>query len=105
MSDVVVKSQAAPAVQTVLLQDSSTTVLTPDAPEHLQLRLQSEETPVFVSHISAADLCGNLFMLTVGEMMPDNQRTNVNSKDQLCLAFVSLITTSSFRISRVRIKN
>ncbi|XP_067233354.1 uncharacterized protein [Chanodichthys erythropterus] len=45
---------AAPAVQTVLLQEPSAALLRPAAPVHLQLRLQSDGKPLLATHTSVA---------------------------------------------------
>ncbi|ROL46213.1 Immunoglobulin kappa variable 4-1 [Anabarilius grahami] len=58
---------AAPAVQTVLLQEPSAALLRPAAPAHLQLRLQSDGKPLLATHTSVAVFREEISALTLTE--------------------------------------
>ncbi|ROI16495.1 hypothetical protein DPX16_4529 [Anabarilius grahami] len=58
---------AAPAVQTVLLQEPSAALLRPAAPVHLQLRLQSDGKPWLATHTSVAVIREEISALTLTE--------------------------------------
>ncbi|XP_067233762.1 uncharacterized protein [Chanodichthys erythropterus] len=71
---------AAPAVQTVLLQEPSAALLRPAAPVHLQLRLQSDGKPLLATHTSVAVFREEISALeggrtlTLGGVTPERNR-------------------------------